>query len=436
MSFSKNPGIKVTGLLACFYLSIASPMAADWTIPVGANSFRTAPSPSGDGFRQNGAIAWSAEEDVYSIYFHLDRAATLNLSLVARNLEGVSILEAACKELRSEVTIDSTELVSYPIGAISVKEAGYIRVDLRGLEREAGEFAEIFELRVTSDTEGLILKFVETLTDGFSFWGRSGPSIHLLFDAPTEPSIRYVYAEVTVDEESAYPGAVVLALGSQKGYFRFRVALDGRRYIQLRVDSDFETAGRGSEADPERVKVMYSPPGSESYHLESPYSGGEIMVDFDWEPGQTYQVLSEVSPDGEGNTDYNMWISFAGREDWYLIGTMRRPKFESHLNAAYCYLLNTYPPYGYLERSATFGNIWFIDGDGIWHESLEAIFTVDATAHADYRLDFQGGVIGSQFFLRHCGFFNESSPKQAVYTRSSTLSQQPTIDFDSLPRGD
>lgn len=65
---------------------------------------------------------------------------------------------------------------------------------------------------------------------------------------------------------------------------------------------------------------------------------------------------------------------------------------------------------------------------------MNARFSVDATGRGRHRLDFKGGVIGGAFFLRNCGFFNQTGKPGAILTRQSTEDERPQIDFDALPR--
>ena len=46
--------------------------AAEWSVPMPGNTFRTAPQPGGNGAQQNGTVACSNLDDVFSVYFHVD----------------------------------------------------------------------------------------------------------------------------------------------------------------------------------------------------------------------------------------------------------------------------------------------------------------------------------------------------------------------------
>ena len=55
--------------------------AAQWSIPMAGNAFRSAPTEGNQGFRRNGPIAWGDSDGVFSTYFHIDRPAVLELAL-------------------------------------------------------------------------------------------------------------------------------------------------------------------------------------------------------------------------------------------------------------------------------------------------------------------------------------------------------------------
>ena len=61
---------------------------------------------------------------------------------------------------------------------------------------------------------------------------------------------------------------------------------------------------------------------------------------------------------------------------------------------------NFSPDQGDKERHVLFGNQWILDKNGTWHELNKGIFTYDNTAAKGYRMDYAGGILNGQFFLR------------------------------------
>ena len=58
---------------------------------------------------------------------------------------------------------------------------------------------------------------------------------------------------------------------------------------------------------------------------------------------------------------------------------------------------------------------------------------MDATGGGRHRLDFTGGSDGQSFFLRNCGFFNETGRVGETFSREATGTSDPGIDVDALP---
>jgi hypothetical protein len=164
-------------------------------------------------------------------------------------------------------------------------------------------------------------------------------------------------------------------------------------------------------------------------------AGGQSFLVFPWKPDVTYCFLTEAMPDAASNsTTYTSWLREKETGQWQLIAGFRRPKTQTGLRGFHSFLENFNPAYGHTVRSAYYGNVWVADVDGQWSECTRARFTVDATGRGGHRLDFIGGADGDRFYLRNCGFFSETGKPDEVHSRESTSSQQPTIDFESLPR--
>jgi hypothetical protein len=87
---------------------------------------------------------------------------------------------------------------------------------------------------------------------------------------------------------------------------------------------------------------------------------------------------------------------------------------------------------GYLNREVQYQNQWVADENGQWFSMNKAKFTGDDIARRQYRLDADGGVKGTSFFLRNGGFFNTTTPLNSSFSLPPST-HKPTIDFKSLP---
>ncbi len=420
---------------------LAAPLAGevvradDWSIPVAGNAFRSAPAPGGEGFRRDGSIAWGDDAGVFSIYFHIDRPADLNLAINARVPDGRSTLMTRVGSQSFKTSIEGTDFSTHPIGRIEVAEPGYVRIDLQGSERAGEVYAEIRDLVVSSETEGLALDYVRTNEGNMFYWGRRGPSVHLRYEVPRDSSLQYAYSEITVPPGQDTIGSYFMANGFGEGYFGIQVNGPDERRVLFSVWSPFKTDNPRDIPEDQRIATLGRGPDVRIGEFGNEGSGGQSYLVYPWQAGTTYRFLTEVKPVDKEGTQYTSWFGDKTSGQWRLIASFRRPKTDTHLRGFHSFLENFIPSTGHIERRALYGNVWVCDTEGQWHECTSARFSVDATGSGRQRLDFTGGAEGESFFLRNCGFFSETGQPGDDFTRKSSAEEKPEIDFDSLPRG-
>jgi hypothetical protein len=139
-----------------------------------------------------------------------------------------------------------------------------------------------------------------------------------------------------------------------------------------------------------------------------------------------------AQPDKTGYTTYTAYFYTPENEAWHLIASFHRPATHTWLKRLYSFLENFLPEYGNQERHVLFGNQWIRTSEGNWMELNKVRFTADNTARKGYRMDYEGGVKGEQFYLRNCGLFNHYTPINTWFERPLT-GKQPVIDLDKLP---
>lgn len=406
--------------------------AAEWSVPVSGNAFRTAPVPGGSGFQRQGGIAWSEPDSVYSIYFHVDRPAVLDLALNARVPDGRSTLETRVLDSVASTPIEGKDLAVHTVGRVEVAHAGYVRLDLQGRERSGGIYVDLRDVIVSSETEGLTLDYVRSNEGNMFYWGRRGPSVHLRYQVPQNRQIQYAYSEITVPEGQDPIGSYFMANGFGEGYFGIQVNSPTERRVLFSVWSPFKTDNPRDIPEEERIIPLGKGPGVRIGEFGNEGSGGQSFLVYPWTAGTTYRFLTKVKPDGDGNTVYTSWFGDKGKGEWRLIASFRRPKTDTHLRGFHSFLESFNPAFGHIGRRALHGNVWVRDTDSQWHECTEARFSVDATGGGRHRLDFSGGSDGPHFFMRNCGFFNETGKPGETFVRESTFAQKPEIDFDAL----
>ena len=407
--------------------------SAEWSVPVAGNAFRTEPSPNGRGLRRGGILSWGDEEGVFSIYFHVDRPAVLDLSLNARVPDGRSTVVARVGDRKIITALEGAEFADHKIGQFEIAKPGYVRLDLRGAVRDGQLYAEIRDIKVSSDTADLKLAFVKSNEGNMFYWGRRGPSVHLTYEMPKDLDIQYAYSEITVPKGEDTIGSYFMANGFSEGYFGIQVNSAEERRVLFSVWSPFRTDNPRDIPEDQRIERLASGPGVRVGEFGNEGSGGQSILVYPWKSDMTYSFLTEVKPDGPSHTIYTSWFSDKAADEWRLIASFRRPKTTTHLRRLHSFLENFNPAYGHISRRAFYGNVWVRDTVGVWHECSKARFSVDATGRGGHRLDFTGGAEGERFFLRNCGFFSETGKPGDSFTRRSSA-EQPKIDLDALPR--
>ncbi len=428
----RNPMISLSVLMC---LSLSSPLVGnEWTISVGGNAFRTAPEPGGRGVGRDGTLAWSSSDDVYSVFFYVDRPAQLKLELEASVTEGDSKLQVQVGQQSFEVAISGSEFEARSVGQIDVAEAGYVRVDLRGLERQGRTYAQIRQLRAKSDTPELKLDYVKSNEGNMFYWGRRGPSVHLRYQVPRDVQLEYAYSEITVPVGEDPIGSYYMANGFGEGYFGMQVNSSSERRVLFSVWSPFRTDNPRDIPADQRIEALARGPEVHLGEFGNEGSGGQSYLIYPWKAGRTYRFLTRVAPDGQGSTVYTSWFGDKEANEWRLIASFRRPQTDTWLKGFHSFLESFSPNYGHIHRRGNHGNVWVRDTGGQWHECTSARFSVDATGGGRHRVDFAGGSDGGVFYLRNCGFFSETGKPGESFTRSSTSDQRPDIDFENLPK--
>jgi len=408
--------------------------AEKWSIPVGGNAYRTSPSSGGSGLKRSGRLAWSGEDEVHSIFFRVDRPALVALGIKARVAEGACTINATIGNRSVEKQLMGGDDREYPLGEFQIEKAGYVRVDLRGLKRQGRTFGEISDVLISSETESLVVDYVKTSAGGMFYWGRRGPSVHLRYQVPRDRKLKYAYSEITVPEGQDPIGSYFMANGFGQGYFGIQVNSATQRRILFSVWSPFKTDNPAAIPADQRIENLGKGADVHVGKFGNEGSGGQSYLVFPWKAGVPYRFLTEVKPDGEGSTVYTSWFSEKDAKSWRLIASFRRPKTNTHLSGFHSFLESFSPDLGYIGRGAMYGNVWVGDTQGQWYECTKARFSVDATGGARHRMDFTGGARGNSFFMKNCGFFDETGSPGAWFERKSTNEQQPLIDFAKLPR--
>lgn len=408
-------------------------VAGQWSVPLAGNAFQRAPA-SGPRLPVAEGALQIENDKVYSVYFHVDRPGHLDLALQARVIQGQADIQAQVDDQKRTTRIQAGQFASSPLGKVKIAEPGYVRVDLQLDPSQRSAVAEIRDLIVTSDVEALQLDYVQSNQGNMFYWGRRGPSVHLQYQLPRDTPLTYAYCEITVPTGQDAIGSYFMANGFGEGYFGMQVNSETQRRILFSVWSPFHTDNPAEVPPEDRITTLAKGSDVKTQQFGNEGSGGQSYMVYPWRAGTTYRFLTEVTPDGEGNTRYTSWFGDKAADQWRLLASFLRPKTDKHLTGFHSFLENFMAQYGNVPRSAHYGNQWVRDTEAQWHEIVGARLTGDNTARTRQRLDYAGGSEQDQFFLRNCGFFNDRVDLDQTFQRTPN-GTPPAIDFDGLPRG-
>lgn len=400
-------------------------------IPLQGNTYTVAGAV--DVIRPNNGLLidnlWTNNETVIRTYFRISNAGDLQLSLkYSANVE--SKIRITCQEKRFEVTCPEGKDLIIPIGKIDWVDSGYIAVDFQGIEKKGSTFPQIQSLLIEGKAAEGTLYFVDN--PDFYYWGRRGPSVHLKY-IMAEGDAEWFYNEVTVPEGDDPVGSYFMVNGFGEGYFGMQVNSETERRILFSVWSPFATDNPEEIPADEEILLNGKGAGVVSQSFGGEGSGRQNFMKYMWKANITYKFLLRCRPDPfrQGYTEYTAY--FCSPDDgWMLVASNSRPKITTYCTRLHSFLENFNTEAGYITRKVYFDNQWvYVVGKG-WQEITQCRFSYDNTARQKQRMDYRGGVENDKFFLQNCGFINDFTEKDVLFTRSAR-NAVPDIKFEQLP---
>lgn len=410
-------------LFLCAGKSVAQ---TDREINLSGNAYVTEYA-DGAAITEQGLKNWTDARSIINTYLYFSKPQTVSLRVKGTS-PGESVFTVSFLKRKNKVKVKQGNFDA-SVGKFNIPSAGYYAISLQGNQKNGDNFADVTSFSVQSaDTA---MAYVHNFSD---YWGRRGPSVHLTFPMPDE-TIEWFYNEITVPEGQDIIGSYYMANGFGEGYFGIQRNSEKESRVLFSVWSPFDT--QDPKLIPDSLKIKLLRRGEEVHIGEfgNEGSGGQSFLRYNWKAGNTYKFLTQIHPDGKGNTVYTSYFYATDENRWRLIASFFRPETNVHYTRAHSFLENFITNQGYLDRKVFFGNQWFRTLDGKWIEGTEARFTYDATAKAGVRLDYQGGYDKNrnEFFLRNCGFFSESTEFGSTFSREKE-NQPPVIDFEALKK--
>ncbi|HKG05000.1 MAG TPA: DUF3472 domain-containing protein [Pedobacter sp.] len=411
-----------------------APEPAAIMIPVGGNGWLASNAKA--EIKTSGLQNWTDKNDVVTIYFRTEAAGSVALSLRLKVPEGTSRISMTALGTTLVAESSSKQMADVKFGNITVKQAGYIKVELRGISKSGNVFAEISDLLASGAALTAGAAYVKNNEGNYFYWGHRGPSVHLNYDIPKTAvnSIEWFYNEITVPKGEDKIGTYYMANGFSGGYFGMQVNSTNERRVLFSIWSPFETDDPKSIPDSMKIVLLKKGSKTRTGEFGNEGSGGQSFMVYPWEAGKTYAFLTRAQPNAAKKTTiYTSYFKDTQSADWILVASFERPQSAVYLKGLYSFLENFAPNTGDLSRRGDYKNQWAVDSDGKWYEITKAKFTADATARINYRKDYAGGTDGTSFYLKNCGFFSDFVSIGTLFERKSAGKPHPLIDFTKLP---
>lgn len=376
--------------------------------------------------------SWNDSQTVLSFYAKASTAGSMKLSVVAAAPEGTkkARLTFICNGQARPITVKSTQEKLYEVGTFSIRQAGYIKIDIKGDATPAGaEFARISRFVIGGEVGASQLSCTTEETIADAYWHRRGPSVHFAYTLPKE-DVEWFYNEVTVPVGKDVPNTYYMLTGFGEGYMGIQTHAGGPNNVIFSVWSPFQTDNPREIPEEKRVQLLRKGENVVTRDFGGEGAGGQSFLSYAWKPGHTYKTLVHVRPTGNGQTDYTGYFcDETGR--WHLVASFRRPQTNTWYKGAHSFLECFTPETTIYTREVHFKNQWACTTSGKWCEVTQARFTCDNTGRSGARADMYGTLEANEFILRNCGFFNETGEYGHQFTRAAE-GKQPHIDLKAL----
>jgi hypothetical protein len=398
-------------------------------IPVAGNSWVMNDLSKGEKIITDaGIVNWKDKSTRIRTYFRVENTGSINLSLLAKNSVGTSQIQISYGDEKKTITITKSTSDTIDIGIFEIKHPGYQYIEFIGISRSGQTFGEISDILISGPAAKGKVNYVK---DDFYF-GKRGPSVHLNYKVPANAGdITWFYTELMIPDGNDVEGSYYMANGFSDGYFGIQVNSKKERRILFSVWSPYKSDNPGEIPPEYKITLLKKGPDVITKEFGNEGSGGQSYRKYFWKTGVSYRFLLNGHPSVNNSTDYTAYFYAPENGKWELIASFRRPKTSSYLNNLYSFLENFIPETGVITRKGYYSNQWIQNTLGKWIELTDIKFTADATAKKESRLDYSGGVENGVFFLRNCGFFNDKTDMNQLFSRKAT-GKVPEIDFSGL----
>ena len=433
--------MKLTLFLTAFFLFVqcqkkppvvvesASHDANKQSIPLGGNAWTT----NGGKITEKGLTDWTSPQTTCKTYFKTNQTGTLKLSLFLNPNGSKSKISATVFDKTVAFLAEGDTEQEYFVGEWNVPKAGYVAVEIKGIEKTSGNFGTVSRLVVSGSAVADNINYTKNNDGDFYYWGRRGPSVHLNYPTDNNDNVEWFYSEVIIPKNNDVVGSYFMANGFAEGYFGMQVNSDTERRILFSVWSPFNTDNPAAIPPDQKIILLKKGTDVVTGEFGNEGAGGQSYLKYNWKAENTYRFLLQGKPTTDNFTVYTAYFFAPEQDKWLLIASFKRPKTATYLKNLYSFLENFNPETGNLERLGSFDNQWVMNIKGQWTELTQAKFTADNTARKGYRVDYGGGQKDGKFYLRNCGFFSDNTALDQNFSRPAR-NKPPVIDFELLSR--
>ncbi len=401
-------------------LSVVPP-ASSYSVPLAGNGYVTTLASGGsEVITGNGLGNWTKTGSIASVWFRLALNGALNVSIRAKVPSGTSNIRVTVNGTPFTKSITGSSYATHSIGSVTIGAVGYVRVDLQGISKTGGYFADVSDIIISGASTANNVVYANDAAN--YYWSRRGPSVHMGYTIPAGNTAEWFYNEMTVPAGEDKIGSYFMSNGFSGGYFGIQVNSATERRVLFSVWDPSQGKTTLVRKGPNVVDNTFGGEGT----------GGQSYLLFNWQAGTTYKFLTQIKPDGTGASLYSSWIYTPETSAWRFIATWKRPNTVSYYTSAHSFLENFIDTRGYLGRKVRYNNQWIRNTAGTWVELTQGRFTTDATGTNDQRRDYAGGLDAGSFYLQNGGFFANNTAYGSTFTRTAT-GTPPTVNLTTLP---
>ncbi len=225
--------------------------------------------------------------------------------------------------------------------------------------------------------------------------GIAARSVHLGYQVPAG---EWFHTEARVDETQS--GTYVCTAGFEKGYFGMQDLGHGRKVLIFSVwdpGDPFDFSARPDQVAKDRqVENLYADPQARIKRFGGEGTGGQCMIDFDWQPGEWYRFAVHAQPEVR-TTIYTAYVGNPGTNTWRRLASFRAREDGGRLRGVHAFVedFRRNRVSATQVRAASFRRVGVVDAIGVWHPARSARFTGDQNPS----MNVDAGARDGAFFL-------------------------------------